>query len=182
MVCYLFFDIQCYWFFLCGHLWLWFVICCLLFDVIGFIAWPSVAVGSCRLRPSAAKSGGKQFVTEAIARKYDTEIARKIWHLNWQKNMTLKLPENMTLKLPEKYDIRIAWQIMTQELPETLWHKNCPKNYDTRIPWKMSHKKNRFSQMLQDKYDTIEKYDKNMFWKRTRKLPEKYDTRFAIQY
>ena len=78
VVCYLFFDIQCYWFFLCGHLWLWFVICCLLFDVIGFIAWPSVAVGSCRLRPSAAKSGGKQFVTEAIARKYDTEIARKI--------------------------------------------------------------------------------------------------------
>ena len=73
VVCYLFFDIQCYWFFcvaICG--------CGLLFDVIGFIAWPSVAVGSCRLRPSAAKSGGKQFVTEAIARKYDTEIARKI--------------------------------------------------------------------------------------------------------
>ena len=121
----LLFDIGCY------CLWL------LLFDVIGFIAWPSVAVGSCRLRPSAAKSGGKQFVTEAIARKIWHKIVRKIWH-------------KIVRKIWHKFARKIWHKMMRQlwyKIDRKIWHKlgrknmtgNCQK-YLYKILRKIWHK------------------------------------------
>ena len=115
----LLFDIGCY----CLRL--------LLFDVIGFIAWPSVAVGSCRLRPSAAKSGGKQFVTEAIARKIWHKIVRKNMTQICQKNMT-KWLDNYDTKFIEKYDTNLAEKIW-HEIARNIYIKFSEK-YDTKLP------------------------------------------------